>query len=283
METVSEVIGSGVELGVGSCMIGSCPRRTTTRWRWDGIPAKASELWGLHGFRAGAFEPGSQVHRSGATKTGEVFALNSTARELESTTSEIDPMTNLQDPCAMIRGLETPNAPLVLRRAVLVAGLLLLLAKGLVVAQATESQTSVPAEEQEAPSLTLESIEVEPTRPGREVLCRLSVRISNGGEAAASVFGFEVKVEGEALEVYRDQRYLQIIPAGETAEIELFNFWSGDSRRAAPSDGRLDVEVALTTATWVTQRMEEGVEVTTLGTPIEGLPVRSTKSVTLSK
>lgn len=142
----------------------------------------------------------------------------------------------------------------------------------------------VAAQEATAPaSLAIEQISVEPQNPAADTLCRLRVRIRNAGEEIASRFGFAVSLNGQELGVYGNQIFMYPVAPGATEEISLYNFWTTESSRAMPADGKLRVEVSLKEAVWTrrtTETDEEGeIEVWTPIGPIEGLPV--TASVTL--
>jgi hypothetical protein len=124
--------------------------------------------------------------------------------------------------------------------------------------------------------LSVESIGVTPPSPGADTLCKLRVVLKNHGEQPASAFGFQVKINGQALPVYEKQRYLDPIEPGQTKEIALFNFWSSETDRPFPKDGSVSVEVALTEARWVAKRMEGDVPVWTMKDLIPGLPTALT-------
>ncbi|HEV7785810.1 MAG TPA: hypothetical protein VGQ28_10775, partial [Thermoanaerobaculia bacterium] len=49
-----------------------------------------------------------------------------------------------------------------------------------------------------APALSLESIQVEPAKPGPDTLCHLTVTVKNQGDRPASALEFTVKVAGAA-------------------------------------------------------------------------------------
>ena len=118
-----------------------------------------------------------------------------------------------------------------------------------------------------------------PPKPGSDTLCQLRVRVKNGGSRQVSALGFEVKLNGRPLPVYEKQLYLQTIASGAAEEVRLFNFWTTESGRPAPADGKLKVEVALKEAQWVEVKSEGGAEVWKPLGPVEGLPV--TAAVTL--
>ncbi|HEX5760769.1 MAG TPA: hypothetical protein VF121_16390 [Thermoanaerobaculia bacterium] len=131
--------------------------------------------------------------------------------------------------------------------------------------------------------LGLEEVAIEPAAPAVETLCKLRVKVRNGGDRIASRLAFEVKLNGQALPVYARQLYLQNLPAGQVSEVRLYNFWTTESSRPAPKDGKLTVEVALKEATWVEVAMEEGVEVSRPLGPVPGLPVAKALAVQLKK
>ncbi|MDH3402160.1 MAG: hypothetical protein OES32_00385 [Acidobacteriota bacterium] len=146
-----------------------------------------------------------------------------------------------------------------------------------------------PATPQEAapPSaLALTAVEVEPSTPGPDTLCRLAVTIRNSGDEVASQLGFAVKLNGQDLTVYGNQLFMYAVPAGGELRIPLYNFWTTEtSRPAMPADGKYRVDVSLNEAQWmdistVTEtvdragaQVEEDVEVWTPLGAVEGLPV----------
>lgn len=185
--------------------------------------------------------------------------------------------------------------------------LALALAFGPVPGQAQEPEAAEPAPEAaDAPPanegsedraeealLALEEVivrgPVEGKAPGADTLVRLSVRIANRGEQIASALAFTVEVAEQELPVYTNQVFLKPIPPGETVELALYNFWTGETGRPAPADGKLAVEVALREAKWMNRSVEEGaegeppVEVWTPTGTVENLPVTASTVVTLKK
>ncbi len=142
---------------------------------------------------------------------------------------------------------------------------------------------TVPLEAQEAeaaPQVTLEAIVVEPEAPAIDTLCKLSVRIRNSGAEKVSQFGFTVKINDVELPVYRNQLFMYPVEPGETSEIPLYNFWSTETSRPEPADGKLRIEVSLREAEWKKIEMEDDVEVWTPLGDVENLP--STQELTLS-
>ena len=138
--------------------------------------------------------------------------------------------------------------------------------------------TSVLAQE-----LVLEAIEVDPAKPGPTTLCRLSVVVKNNSDKPASALGFEVELNGQSLVVYEDQLFYQLLPAGESTVVPLFNFWVSETGRPAPADGKLAVEVTLAEAQWfsvTTKTAESGEE--EIWDPVgqvDGLPLQLTKKL----
>lgn len=124
------------------------------------------------------------------------------------------------------------------------------------------------------PMLSIEEIVVEPSKPAADTLCRLSVKIANQGEEIASQLGFQVKLNGQELVVYGNQLFMYPLAPGATSEVKLYNFWTTETSRSMPADGKLNVEVALTEARWMSiEDDDEGVEVWTPLGDVTGLPV----------
>lgn len=133
------------------------------------------------------------------------------------------------------------------------------------------------------PLLTVSGITVQPEKPGADTLCRLRVQLTNTGDKTASRLGFGVSLNGQDLGVYGNQIFMYPIEPGATEEISLYNFWTTETSRAMPADGKLRVEVTLKEAVWTrvsTETDEEGeIEVWTPIGPVEDLP--STASITV--
>lgn len=157
------------------------------------------------------------------------------------------------------------------RRGVL-AALLVLWIPG---ASVAESPTPAAA----AAGLSILSVGVEPAAPAADTLCRLRVQIQNSGTRPASHLVFRVRVGQHELPVYGKLVTLQTLPAGASTEVRLYNFWSSETGRPFPADGKLTVEVALLEARWVRVETKDGAEVTTPLEPVAGLPV--SRNVTL--
>ena len=158
------------------------------------------------------------------------------------------------------------------RRPVLLLALALIVLALLPLALAGEDK---PA----APSLSLESIHVEPASPGPDTLCHLTVTVKNQGDRPASALEFTVKVGGAALPAYRDRLFLEAVEPGASRQVRLFNFWSTETGRPAPANGKLAVEVTLAAASWMKREMKNGATVWTPAGAVEGLP--SSRSIVL--
>ncbi len=136
------------------------------------------------------------------------------------------------------------------------------------------------------PGLALEAVKVDPASPGPDTLCRLSVTLRNtGGEGpkTASALAFRVKVDGHELPVYRNELFFRPVAAGATAEVRLHNFWSNETGRPFPTNGRMTVEVTLAEAQWMDVKTENGAEVWTAAGPVAGLPASKSVTLTLKK
>jgi hypothetical protein len=154
------------------------------------------------------------------------------------------------------------------------AAVLLALAVLLTAASATAQEAKKPAA-----ALSVEEVTVTPSDPAADTLCKLTVKLRNAGEKTASLLAFEVAINGQTLPVYDTELFALPLDAGATTEVPLFNFWTSETGRPAPADGKLTVEVRLTEAQWVNIEMEDGVEVWTPTGAVDGLP--AARSVTL--
>lgn len=140
-----------------------------------------------------------------------------------------------------------------------------------------------PALAQEARPLTVEALIVEPATPGPDTLCKLKVRLANAGDRTVSQLDFNVKINGQDLPVYKNQLFMFPVSPGESAEIPLYNFWSTETSRPMPANGKLVIEVTLVAAQWMEIKDEEGVEVWRPLGPVEGLPASETQTLSMSK
>jgi len=135
------------------------------------------------------------------------------------------------------------------------------------------SVTALAEKASSAPAVTLVGFAVTPESPGADTLCKLQVEIENRGEHVASQLGFSVRINDQELAVYGNQLFMYPIEPGAKATIPLYNFWSTESSRPMPADGKLRIEVTLTEARWFDiSTDEEGVEVWQPVGPVGGLP-----------
>ena len=152
--------------------------------------------------------------------------------------------------------------------------------------------TAPPAATQEAPTsgegsksspLTVESLSVTPETPGPGTLVQLRVDVANRGEKIASQLAFRVEINGEPLPVYENQIFMQALPPGETSEVRLYNFWTTETFRPLPKDGKLNLEVILAEAHWYRiEDVEEEGETIEEWTPLEPVPgLPSSRSIVL--
>ena len=133
------------------------------------------------------------------------------------------------------------------------------------------------------PALSIESVKVEPASPRPDTLCRLTVTLKNAGEQRASALEMMVRVNGKELPAYRKRLYLTAVEPGATREVRLLNFWSTETGRPAPADGKLNVEVTLSRASWMQKTARDGAEVWTPKEDIPGLPITRSVTLTLAK
>jgi len=143
-------------------------------------------------------------------------------------------------------------------------------------AEAKPAQAEKPAAA--SSPLAIAAVTVTPPNAGADTLCRLSVDIANKGDRIASQLAFTVKVNGTELPVYRNQLFMQRLDPGKTATVRLYNFWTSETGRTAPADGKYKVEVTLASAKWYRIGTEDGVEVWTPLEAMSGLPVVATAS-----
>jgi hypothetical protein len=134
------------------------------------------------------------------------------------------------------------------------------------------------------PPVTLDRFEVRPSDPAADTLCHLTVTVSNHGEHVASQLGFDVRINGQELVVYRNQLFMYPVDPGKSAEIPLYNFWSTESSRPMPASGRLEIEVVLREARWFDISVDdEGTEVWQPVAPVDGLPSAQKTTLTMKR
>lgn len=158
----------------------------------------------------------------------------------------------------------------------LLAGLLL--ASGPFPAPPAVAETS-----EEKPSISIQTLTIQPAEPTVDQLCRLTLLLENSGSEILSRLVFRVVVNGHELPTYRNQMFLTRIKPGATEPLHLYNFWTTESGRPAPTDGTLRVEVTLTEASWVkVETSEEGDAWHPIG-PVSGLPISASATMPLRK
>lgn len=133
------------------------------------------------------------------------------------------------------------------------------------------------------PQVSIDAVKVTPDKPGAETLCRLTVTLHNHGERPMTAFGFDVTVAGHTLPVYDNQLFLKALGPDEAVDLALYNFWTSETGRPVPADGKMAVEVTLREARWLATGDDKGVEVWTLEGPVDGLPVSAKTVVALAK
>lgn len=94
------------------------------------------------------------------------------------------------------------------------------------------------------------------------------MEIRNSGSEPASHLTFQVTVNGQRLAPYLNHTWVTELQPGRETEIQLYNFWSSESGRPFPKDGRLVVEVRLTGARWMQAGNRAGREVQPLPPPL---------------
>lgn len=155
----------------------------------------------------------------------------------------------------------------------------LILALAGIIAVAAPSVGQEAAADSPAPEVTIESITITPDKPAADTLCKMSIRLKNHGQSIASKLGVTVSINGTQVPVYANHLWMFPLPAGEAADLSLYNFWSTETSRPMPKDGKLTVEVTLNEAERYSIEMAAGVETWTPLGAAEGLP--SSASVTL--
>lgn len=138
---------------------------------------------------------------------------------------------------------------------------------------AAQAQDPAPAMPAGTAPLAIEAIVISPDPPAAETLSRLRLRIRNGSDKPVSGLELRVSLGGRDLAVYRNQLFMDLLAAHTTTEVELFNFWTTETDRPAPQDGKLRLEVTLEKASWLEiTTAEDGTETWTLREPVPGLP-----------
>jgi len=87
--------------------------------------------------------------------------------------------------------------------------------------------------------LQVVAVDVEPKQTAPDVLHKLRVRIRNDGSDPVSDLMFQVTVNGQRLAVYLNHVFTPDLVPGKETEVQLYNFWSSETGRPFPKDGRL--------------------------------------------
>jgi hypothetical protein len=120
--------------------------------------------------------------------------------------------------------------------------------------------------------LTVSSISVEPAELKPDQLCQLRVELTNKGAQIASQLGFTIKLNDQVLGIYANQLFMYPIEPNATAEFRLYNFWTSESSRPFPANGKMSIEVILNEAQWMQREVEGEVTTWTPLGEVEGLP-----------
>lgn len=141
------------------------------------------------------------------------------------------------------------------------------------------------AEEAEPPppTVAVQRVWIEPEAPGPDTLCQLYVELENQGEQEASLFAFEIEVGGHSLPVYAKELFGFPVGPGKQETLRLFNFWTSETGRPAPADGKLEIEVRLVEASWIEIEVEADEETWTPLGEVAGLPSEAKIVVALQK
>jgi hypothetical protein len=118
-------------------------------------------------------------------------------------------------------------------------------------------QTPLAQAADEPSLLHIVAIDVQPTHPGPNTLCKLHLRIQNAGKNLATDLAFQVTVGGQPLAPYLNHVFRTTLDPGKETDVALYNFWSSESLRPYPADGRLVITVRLTGARWIDGRNSE--------------------------
>lgn len=138
------------------------------------------------------------------------------------------------------------------------------------------------AQSGESAALAIEEIVVEPADLGPDTLCKLRVKIRNDGSEVASQLGFTVSINGQDLHVYGNQLFMYPVEPGSSLEVPLYNFWTTETSRPMPADGKLELSISLDEAQWMKIETVDEVETWTPLGAVEGLPVNGAVTLNLS-
>ncbi len=75
-------------------------------------------------------------------------------------------------------------------------------------------------------------------------------------------------VSGQRLAPYLNHVFLIALEPGKETEVPLYNFWTSESGRPFPKDGRLVVDVRLTGASWSAKGRSAAPGITPMPPPV---------------
>jgi hypothetical protein len=127
-----------------------------------------------------------------------------------------------------------------------------------------------------AAAVGVDAIIIEPASPAPATLCKLKVRLHNGGTQAVSYLRFNVKIDKQDVPTYKKQTYVINIDPGTADEVVLYNFYS------PPVTKPFIVQVILVEAQWVQVKKAGTSTTTTPSGPVAGLPLSASLSVRMS-
>ena len=133
-------------------------------------------------------------------------------------------------------------------------------------AHASQDGADRPPPYSDRSSLRIVSVDVQPGNPGPDTLCRLQVRIRNTAKVPVSDLAFRVTVNGQRLAAYVNHVFRVVVEPGRDTDLRLYNFWSSETGRPYPADGRLAIEVRVIGARWFDAQAKQP------GKPVEPLP-----------
>ncbi len=133
------------------------------------------------------------------------------------------------------------------------------------------------------PTLKISAIHIEPANPAADTLCRLRVEIENSDERIATQLGFTVTINGQRLPVYESHLFMFPLSPKGKSELPLYNFWSTETSRPEPADGKLEIQVTLREARWMKIATEGDTETWTPLGDVARLPVSASVTLAMAK
>ena len=90
-------------------------------------------------------------------------------------------------------------------------------------------------------------------------------------------------INGQKLPVYESHLFMFPLSPKSMSELPLYNFWSTETSRPEPANGKLEIEVTLREARWMDITTEGDTETWTPLGDVAGLPVSSSITLTMAK